>query len=194
METLLLILIVAYSIILHEVAHGYVAYRLGDPTAKLAGRLTLNPLSHIDPVGTIVLPLITFFFSGFIFGWAKPVPYNPLYLGDPKRDAKLVGLAGPLTNIVLALIFSFLLRIGILANLTDVFFFALRINLLLAIFNLLPIPPLDGSKMYLPSLPIAMQVYLEQIGFIFVFIFVIMLWPVVRFLVEFLTKFLIGWT
>lgn len=191
METLILIIIIVYSIILHEIAHGYVAYRLGDPTAKLSGRLTLNPISHIDPIGTILLPFITFFFSGFIFGWAKPVPYNPFYLKNPQRDAKLVGLAGPLTNISLALIFAFFLRVGFLPNLTDIFYFALRINLLLAIFNLLPIPPLDGSKLYLTSLPIQVQAYLEQIGFIFVFLFVILLWPVVQFLVNFLTNILV---
>lgn len=192
MELVILIFIIAYSIILHEVMHGLVAYRLGDPTAKLAGRLTLNPLPHIDPIGTILLPLITYLFGGFIFGWAKPVPYNPFYLRHPERDAKLVGLAGPITNLALALLFAFFFRIGFLPNFAELFLFAVRINLLLAVFNLLPIPPLDGSKLYLPSLPIQVQIYLEQIGFLFIFLFLILLWPVIRFLVDFLTRILIG--
>ena len=102
MDIIFIIFILLYSIILHEISHGYVAYQLGDPTAKYEGRLTLNPISHIDPIGTILLPTLTFFTAGFVFGWAKPVPYNPYNLKNPEKDSIYIALAGPLTNILLA--------------------------------------------------------------------------------------------
>jgi len=107
MDIILIFLILLYSIILHEISHGFVAYKLGDPTAKYEGRLTLNPISHIDPIGTILLPMLTYFTSGFIFGWAKPVPVNPLNFENPNKDMAKVALAGPLTNLFLVFVFLF---------------------------------------------------------------------------------------
>jgi Zn-dependent protease len=177
METVLVVLILIYSIILHEISHGYVAYKLGDPTAKYEGRLTLNPVSHIDPFGTVLIPFLTFIFSGFIFGWAKPVPYNPNFLKDPKKDSILIAIAGPLTNILIAILFSFFyalsLKFGSLSLFTEVFDYAVRINLVLAFFNLLPFPPLDGSKIMLYFLPIELYAYLETLGLFLVFIFIL---------------------
>jgi Zn-dependent protease len=143
----LVVLIV--SVILHEVAHGYMANWLGDPTARLAGRLTLNPISHIDPIGTIILPAILVITgSPILIGYAKPVPYNPYNL-QGKYDEGFVAFAGPGTNIILALIFGLTIRFAgasLSPTLEAAFATIAYINLLLAVFNLIPLPPLDGSK------------------------------------------------
>ena len=142
----------------HEFAHGYVAYRFGDPTAKNHGRLTLNPLAHLDPLGTIMIFLIH-------FGWAKPVPVDPRYLGNPKRDMMWIAAAGPLMNVALALVSGILIRIflasdlvyanpdGAIGILFQMLRYSLYINLALAFFNILPIPPLDGSRILAGLLP-----------------------------------------
>ena len=141
--TLLSIVILIISVILHEVAHGYMADWLGDPTARLAGRLSLNPLKHIDPIGSILVPIVTSF-AGFTFGWAKPVPYNPYNIVHNRRRAELlIALAGPASNLLIALIFGTLIRFGLMYEL---FGYIVIINIVLAIFNLIPLPPLDGSK------------------------------------------------
>lgn len=150
------LVILIFSIILHEVAHGYMANWLGDPTARLQGRLTLNPVSHIDPIGSILLPLVlTLAHSPMLIGYAKPVPYNPYSLRGKYAEALVAG-AGPATNILLALIFGLLIRFGGVAmseaTLTA-FATICYINLLLALFNLIPIPPLDGSKVLSAVLP-----------------------------------------
>ena len=155
--------VLIFSAILHEMAHGYVANRLGDPTAKLMGRLTLNPGPHIDPLMTILLPLMLIFSgSPVIFGGAKPVPVNPFNLREGRKDMALVSLAGPLTNLLIAVIAGLLLKILLPTLFFQSFFVALftsllqiilRINLLLAIFNLIPLPPLDGSKIFALLLP-----------------------------------------
>ena len=158
------IIILIYSAILHEIAHGYVAYRLGDPTAKLMGRLTLNPRSHIDPVMSLFVPLMLILSgSPVIFGGAKPVPVDPFNLRDGIKDLALTSVAGPLTNLFLAIIASLLVHIFFpgfgfneLAASGLIGFVLSRIillNLLLAIFNLIPIPPLDGSKLFATILP-----------------------------------------
>ena len=143
------LVVLVVSVILHEVAHGYMANWLGDPTARLAGRLTLNPISHIDPVGSVILPLVLAFTgSPFLIGYAKPVPYNPYNLPG-KYDEGLVAFAGPGTNIFLALLFGLAIRFGgaaFLPQLVTAFATIVYINMLLALFNLIPIPPLDGSK------------------------------------------------
>ena len=141
----------ALAIILHEVAHGLVAERLGDPTARIMGRLTLNPISHIDIVGSIILPLTLLILrSPFLFGWAKPVPVDPYNLQHPKKDLALISLAGPLANISFALVLSIFLRIILTVfpntNIFAMFFYVIEFNIVLAIFNLIPIGPLDGTK------------------------------------------------
>lgn len=155
--------ILIYSAILHEIAHGYVAERLGDPTARLMGRLTLNPKPHIDPFLSIILPLLLLLSnSGVIFGGAKPVPVDPFNLKDGRKDIALVSLAGPATNIVLVLIATLIYKLfglgglqmttfGLIASIVTATI--IKVNLSLAIFNLLPIPPLDGSKVFSLLLP-----------------------------------------
>lgn len=166
------------ALTLHEYAHGYVAYRLGDPTAKNAGRLTLNPLSHLDPIGTLA-----FFFIKF--GWAKPVPVNPVYFRDPRRDMLWVALAGPVTNLFLAIASALILRAMLFVAsyvhmpemiLLPVYFMLVSsvwINLVLCIFNFLPIPPLDGGRILSGLLPEDMaRTYasFERYGFIVILI------------------------
>ncbi len=156
MDIIFSILILIISIILHEVAHGYMANYLGDPTAKLQGRLTLNPVSHIDPVGSVILPaLLALAHSPLLIGYAKPVPYNPYNLRG-KYGETWVAVAGPATNLLLALLFGLMIRLGGVAMTPDLlgaFTIIVYINLLLALFNLLPIPPLDGSKVLAGILP-----------------------------------------
>jgi Zn-dependent protease len=180
-DTLTIILILFSSIILHEYAHGWVAYQLGDPTAKQAGRLTLNPLKHIDLFGTILLPgvLILLRYLGydlFVFGWAKPVPVNFTRLRHPKKDMMWVGIAGPMTNISLAVFFSLLAKTYSSPEYAEFFGFAVFINLLLAIFNLIPIPPLDGSRIVMGLLPDRYSLAYSRLERYGIFIVVVLLY------------------
>jgi len=185
-------LIFFFSVILHEIAHGWTAYRLGDPTAKNAGRLTLNPIPHVDLIGTIALPtLLILGHSPIVFGWAKPVPVNFSFLRHPKRDMIWVGLAGPFVNIVLAVVFVTLIHMNIVPMVTPFFKMGVLVNLVLAVFNLIPIPPLDGSRFVMGILPRKMAFWytqLERYGIIIVFLLLYfgvldqILWPVVSFL------------
>src|SRR3989344_1275948 len=155
MDTLFQIAILVMSVVIHEVSHGYAAESLGDPTARLQGRLTLNPLKHLDPVGSIIVPLLTSL-SGFTFGWAKPVPYNPYNLRNQKWGELAVATAGPLSNIILALVFGLLIRfagVALSSAFVNIASVIIIINLVLAIFNLIPVPPLDGSKILWAFLP-----------------------------------------
>jgi Zn-dependent protease len=151
-----LVIILILSAAFHEYMHGFVADRLGDPTAKLAGRLTLNPIVHLDFFGSLIIPLL-FIVSGasFVFGWAKPVPYNPYNLRDQKYGSAKVALAGPAANFILAFILALAWRFIPIEADGFVFFMssAIYINLLLMVFNLIPIPPLDGSKILAAFLP-----------------------------------------
>jgi Zn-dependent protease len=148
-EFIIMLPVLLISLVLHELAHGYVAYRLGDKTAKGHGRLTLNPVKHLDPLGSIVL-FLTYFSSGgqMLFGWAKPVPINPGYFKSPQRGMALVGAAGPLTNFMLAastaLIMEYWLPTNELAM--TAIFRVFQLNVILMLFNLIPVPPLDGSR------------------------------------------------
>tara|TARA_B100000745_G_scaffold63630_4_gene37631 strand:+ start:10943 stop:11581 length:639 start_codon:yes stop_codon:yes gene_type:complete len=150
---IILVLILVASVVIHEVAHGYVANILGDPTAKLQGRLTLNPLVHIDPLMSVIIPgLLVMSGSPILFGAAKPVPYNPYNLRDQKWGEAKVAFAGPLANILIALGLGVLVRLSPILSLPDKLIelcvMAIALNLFLAFFNLLPIPPLDGSKIW----------------------------------------------
>ena len=167
------------AVVIHEYAHGLVSFLLGDKTAKYAGRLTLNPLAHIDPVGTILLPIILLVSnSPIIFGWAKPVPINYWALRNPKRDILWVGLAGPLANIIIAFIISLFLRNGFNPDSLLVFIFkkTIAVNLVLAAFNLIPIPPLDGSRALVSLLPKAAANQFAKLEKYGIFIIIILLY------------------
>ena len=162
------LVVLIFSVMIHEISHGYVAERLGDPTARLAGRLTLNPLKHLDPVGSVLLPLLLFFTnSPVMLGWAKPVPYNPFNLSkDYKYGPLKVALAGPASNLLVLVIFGLGVRFMfpfLDPNLIRLFGFVALMNSLLAIFNLIPIPPLDGSKILTVFFPKALYA-LESFG------------------------------
>ncbi|MBI2100745.1 MAG: site-2 protease family protein [Candidatus Vogelbacteria bacterium] len=156
MEIIFPILILLLSVVIHELSHGYAAYYLGDPTAKLAGRLTLNPIKHLDPIGSVLVPLLTYSAGGFIFGWAKPVPYNPYNLRS-RYGGAYVASAGPLSNLLIAAVFSGLIRFAAGLGLPSTFLglsaLVVLLNLILAVFNLVPVPPLDGSKILFSLLP-----------------------------------------
>jgi Zn-dependent protease len=169
----LMAVVLLFSVIIHEVAHGYVALLNGDPTARLSGRITLNPIPHIDPIGTILLPAILFLTgSRLLFGWARPVPVNPSYFRDHRMGEITTSFAGPASNLLLALLFSFLLRLGMGGpGLLLLAYYGCTINIFLALFNLIPIPPLDGSHLVSAFLPYNMLQYyryLEPVGFIII--------------------------
>jgi len=194
----ILFVLLLIAMIVHEFAHGYVAYKMGDSTAKLSGRLTLNPFVHIDLFWTLLLPLMLFLTTAgrFVFGAAKPIPINYWALKNPKRDIIWIGLSGPFANFILAFIVAQILKYifpsGIIAYLL---FELLSINVILAIFNLIPIPPLDGSRVLMGILPAGLTeqyASLEKYGFIFLFfliwlgVFDRIIWPSVGFVIRML--------
>ena len=174
------------SVVIHEVSHGYAASMLGDQTAKYQGRLTLNPLKHLDFVGSFLVPFLSYFLGGFIFGWAKPVPYNPYNLRPGRWSEATVAIAGPASNILLALIFGMLLRVGVSGEASwaspafiQITAMIVFINILLAIFNLMPIPPLDGSKLLFTVFPDKLhqiREFFDRYGLILVILFIFFLW------------------
>jgi Zn-dependent protease len=188
------------SIIVHEVSHGFAALFLGDPTAKYAKRLTLNPISHIDPLGSILVPILTSLIPGsFVFGWAKPVPFNPYNLRWKKWGEAFVAFAGPLSNILIALVASFAFRLSQsgyfdLGASAGLLLIIVIVNISLAVFNLMPIPPLDGSKIFFALLPLRfykVREVLERHAFLYVLIFIFVIWrflePIIPFVFSLMT-------
>lgn len=208
MEQVFTIAALVLSIVLHEMAHGYAANALGDPTARLAGRLSGNPLVHLDPLGSVIIPALLYISNaGILFGWAKPVPYNPYNLKNQRWGEALVAAAGPAINIAIAVIFSLLMRAAGVLDLSQSFLFiaayVVYINILLALFNLIPLPPLDGSKIIQAFLPYraAMRYrqflyQFERLGlfatFALVFIVINLLWTPFSHLVGLLFSLLTG--
>lgn len=203
------ILALILSVVIHEVSHGYVANMLGDPTARLQGRLTLNPIKHIDPLGSVILPvLLVVTGANILIGWAKPVPYNPYNLRDQKYGEAKVAGAGPLVNIGIAVVFGLLIRLAVSAGiatqaLLDAAGIVVYINILLAIFNMIPIPPLDGSKVLSVLLPTHLEMKYKQfqdwvagqgfiVLFLFIFLFLTLLWPVFATLLSWVFTLLTG--
>jgi len=196
-NTIFSIIVLILSVVIHEVSHGYAALWLGDTTAKYAGRLTLNPIKHLDPVGSVLVPLmLSILPGGIIFGWAKPVPYNPYNLRNRRWGELIVAIAGPLSNFLLAFVFGMIIRFG--GGLSEAFIqlslVIVVINIVLGIFNLMPIPPLDGSKILFSILPQknnGIRLALEKYGFMILIFFIFFLWqflfPVIAFLVKLFT-------
>jgi Zn-dependent protease len=190
------IIIAAFPILIaitfHEVSHGFVANKLGDPTAKMMGRLTLNPIAHIDPIGTILIPAMLLIFTNgqFVFGYAKPVPINPMNFKNPQRDMAISAAAGPIMNIILAILSALILHLllrpllnilpvnisnTVILPLLMIFTYSALVNIVLACFNMIPIPPLDGGRVLTGFLPYKHAVSFSRIepyGFIIVIIFI----------------------
>lgn len=159
MDTIFVVVIIIFSAVIHEVMHGVAADKLGDPTARYAGRLTLNPIPHLDMFGSIILPLLlAFSHSPIFFGWAKPVPYNPYNLRPGRFSEAIVAGAGPFSNLAIALIMGIIMRAGIISDAASgILFTIVLVNIMLFLFNLIPIPPLDGSKVLEALLPRPLQ-------------------------------------
>lgn len=194
------ILILIFSVVVHEVSHGYAALMQGDVTAKYAGRLTLNPIKHLDPFGSVILPLILALLpGGLMFGWAKPVPYNPYNLRSKRWGEVIVAFAGPLSNLFIALIFGLLIRYSSYLSLgqsfVDLSLIVVLINVVLAIFNLMPIPPLDGSKIFFGIFPKQTQKikkFLDSYSLVLILIFIFFIWQYITPLIILVTEFLTG--
>ena len=199
-DTIFAIAILVMSVVIHELAHGYAALYLGDHTAEYEGRLTLNPIKHLDIMGSVVIPLASFLLTGIVFGWAKPVPYNPYNLKNRRWGELIVAAAGPVTNFVLALVAGFFLRFGphfmvLSPALVTILITIVITNILLAIFNLMPVPPLDGSKILFSLLPLRwrkVQNYIEKYGFFALVFLILFFGNAVSYIVTFIFKLITG--
>lgn len=188
LNSIFYVIILIMSVVVHEVAHGLVALWYGDPTAKLSGRLTLNPIKHLDLFGSILLPLLLVISNApFLVGWARPVPYNENNLRDKKWGTIAVASAGIISNLLLAIIFGIAIRIATAINFTNEAFFFITsaivfVNIVLAIFNLMPVPPLDGSKILFSLLPPQykhIEVFLEKYALIVLILFIFFIWKLI---------------
>ncbi|MBI5020128.1 MAG: site-2 protease family protein [Ignavibacteriales bacterium] len=192
LEQLYILPILLFSVVIHEVAHGWMALKLGDPTAKQMGRLTLNPVPHIDPIGSILVPLFSLFVAGRVFiAWAKPVPVNPFNFSDYRRDDILVSIVGPISNLIVALgctiMFILVALLGQVVPINNpvveeafsflfkMFAGGITLNVVLAVFNLIPIPPLDGSHVVAAMLPDSLSEQYQRLGFYGIFIVIIIM-------------------
>lgn len=201
MEPTLLIfyfIILIFSVILHELAHGYAAFSLGDLTAKYEGRLTFNPLKHLDPFGSVILPLLLYITHvPVLIGWAKPVPINPYNFRDQKWGELKVALAGPATNFLIAVIFGLILRFALITGpIVEFFWMIIQLNLVLTFFNLVPIPPLDGSWIlfnFFPEKLFKVKMFLQQYGIAILVFFLFFGGPtIIEYFVNLFSRIIIG--
>ncbi len=197
------IAVLIFSVVIHEVSHGFMANILGDHTAKRMGRLTLNPIKHLDPVGSVLVPILTYFASNgaLPFGWAKPVPYNPYNLRDQRWGEAKVAAAGPLSNILLAVFFGIIIRLAASGTIIlgsapmEILFTIVTVNLSLAVVNLLPIFPLDGSRVFFAFFPYHMRYveeFMERYWLIFIAFFLLFMGDVISYLISFFLRLITG--
>ncbi len=197
MDFIFYFLVIVPSAIIHEYAHGLAADMLGDPTARYAGRLTVNPIPHIDLWGTILMPITLSILTGgkFLFAYAKPVPYNPYNLKNQKWGPAMVAIAGPAANFLLAIAFAVVIRLLPASNFTAILSMIVYVNILLMVFNLVPIPPLDGSKVLYALLPDSarnVKFFLDKYGFAILLFFIFFLFPIISPIIDGIFNLLVG--